>query len=99
MSDERQSEEAPLQTPFFRATESVRYQRQEEIRRYETSVERSLVAFWGPIEPRVITPFADAVNDVPIGAPFDLMLTSLGGDAETAIRMASMCHAEREDFR
>ena len=27
------------------------------------------------------------------------MLTSIGGDGETALRMASMCHGEREDFR
>ncbi len=31
--------------------------------------------------------------------PLDLMLTSLGGDGETAIRMAAMCHADRGDFR
>lgn len=60
---------------------------------------RFLVIFWGPIEPHVITPFADAVHDVPTGSPLDLMLTSLGGDGETAIRMAAMCRSERDDFR
>lgn len=57
------------------------------------------MVFWGPIHSAVVTPFADAVNDVPPDHPLDLMLTSLGGDAEAAIRMAAMCHAGRDDFR
>ena len=99
MSAEGQPREALPQSAFFRATESARYQRQEEIRAYEKTTGRSLVIFWGPIHPPVITPFADAVNDVPMCSPLDLMLTSLGGDGETAIRIASMCHADRDDFR
>ena len=27
------------------------------------------------------------------------MLTSLGGDGETSLRLANMCHGERDDFR
>jgi hypothetical protein len=47
----------------------------------------------------VVTPFADAIFDAGSEAPLDLMLNSLGGDAETALRMAAMCHADRDDFR
>lgn len=99
MSDEVHEFEAPTQSPFFRATEAARYERQALIRQYEADTQRTLIVFWGPIEPPVITPFADAVGDIRQKDPLDLMLTSLGGDGETAIRMASMCHAEREDFR
>lgn len=99
MSAEEETQQTPPQSPFFRATESVRYQRQEQIRHYEVDSGRSLVVFWDPIRSSVITPFADAVNDVPAESPLDLMLTSFGGDGEAAIRMASMCHAQREDFR
>lgn len=99
MSDEEHVSEAPTQSPFFRATEAARYERQDLIRQYEAHTERTLIVFWGPIEPPVITPFADAIGDTPPENPLDLMLTSLGGDGETAIRMASMCHAERTDFR
>ena len=99
MPAEGQLREAPPQSAFFRATESARYQRQEGIRAYEETTGRSLVIFWGPIFPPVVTPFADAVNDVPVCSPLDLMVTSLGGHGETAIRMASMCHAGRDDFR
>lgn len=99
MSDEVSPDGTPVQSAFFRATEAARYARQAEIRAYENSTERALVVFWGPIFSNVVTPFADAVGDVPPGQPLDLMLTSLGGDAEAAIRMATMCHAGRDDFR
>ena len=99
MSDEAPQDETPSQSAFFRATEASRYSRQDEIRNYESSTDRFLVVFWGPIHSAVVTPFADAVNDVPPDHPLDLMLTSLGGDAEAAIRMAAMCHAGRDDFR
>lgn len=99
MSDEAQPDGTPSQSAFFRATEASRYARQAEIRAYEDSTERALVVFWGPILSAVVTPFADAINDVQPGQPLDLMLTSFGGDAEAAIRIATMCHAERDDFR
>lgn len=99
MSGDEQTNETPPQSPFFRATETDRYARQEEIKHYESEAQRSLIVFWGPIESPVITPFEDAVRDVDEDTPLDLMLTSLGGDGETAIRMASMCHAARQDFR
>lgn len=89
----------PLQSPFFRAIHTPRYQRQDSIKAYEQATGRSLMVFWGPITPDIITPFADAVGDVSAGNPFDLMLSSLGGDGETALRMAAMCHADRNDFR
>ena len=99
MSSDAQTSTTPPQSPFFRALNAPRYERQGEIRRYEETSSRSLVIVHGPITPTVITPFADAVNDVDRGTPLDLMLTSVGGDGETSLRMASMCHGEREDFR
>ena len=99
MSDEAQPDGTPSQSAFFRATEAARYARQSEIRAYEDSTGCALVVFWGPILSAVVTPFADAINDVRPGQPLDLMSTSFGGDAEAAIRMATMCHAERDDFR
>lgn len=99
MSSEELSTGPPPQSPFFRALQRDRYERQEHIRRYEDSTGRSLVVFCGPITPEVIAPFADAINDVDKDAPLDLMLTSFGGDGETALRMASMCHTDRKEFR
>lgn len=99
MSDDAPADAPQVQSAFFRATEASRYARQAEIRSYEAATSRALVVFYGPIRAAVITPFADAVDDVPPGQPLDLMLTSLGGDGEAAIRMAAMCHADRDDFR
>ena len=99
MSSEAQTPTPPAQSAFFRALNAPRYERQSEIRQYEETSGRALIVVHGPIAPTIITPFADAVNDVSRGAPLDLMLTSIGGDGETALRMASMCHGEREDFR
>ena len=99
MSSEAQTSTPPPQSPFFRALNAPRYERQSEIRQYEETSGRALIVVHGPIAPTIITPFSDAVNDVSRGAPLDLMLTSIGGDGETALRMGSMCHGEREDFR
>lgn len=99
MSSDENAPVPPLQSPFFRALNAPRYERQSEIRQYEEAAGRSLIVVHGPIAPTVITPFADAINDIRRGDPLDLMLTSLGGDGETALRMATMCHGGREDFR
>lgn len=99
MSSDEQAPAKPPQSAFFRALNAPRYERQAEIRRYEELSDRSLVVVHGPIAPTIIAPFADAIDDVSRDAALDLMLTSIGGDGETAFRMASMCHAGREDFR
>ena len=91
---------SPSQTPLFRAQNEQRYIRQEAIRDYEQDTGRSLVVFWGPILNLAISGgFADAIRDTPKGAPLDVMITSPGGDGETALTMANICRAEREDFR
>ena len=99
MSDDESSSSTQLQSPFFRASQADRYERQAQIRAYEEMTNRSLIVFHGEITDAVITPFADAVGDVHHDASLDLMLTSPGGDGETAKRMATMCHADRDDFR
>lgn len=99
MSSEASPSSTPRQSPLFRALQASRYERQQGIRDYEEATGRSLVVFWGPITPEIITPFADAINDAGQDSPLDLMLTSFGGDGETALRMATICHMERNDFR
>lgn len=89
----------PLQTPLFRAAQAPRYQRQEDIRSYEEFTGRSLVVFRGLITELFIPYFQDAITDVARDHPLDLMVTSLGGDPETALRMAKICRDGRDDFR
>ena len=86
-------------TPIFRAENEPRYIRQEAIRSYERDLERSLVVFWGPIIPLAVPEFTDAIRAATPGAPLDLMVTTFGGDGETAFRMAAICRSERDEFR
>lgn len=99
MSSDAEASPSPLQSPFFRALHSARYERQAKIRDYEQVTGRSLIVIHGPIERTIVTPLADALDDIVQDVPLDVMLTSTGGDGETAFRMAMMCHAQRDDFR
>lgn len=86
-------------SPFYHAIHADRYQRQDLIRSYEVKQNRCLIVFVGPLDTPVIAPFNDVLADVEDGAPLDLLLHSPGGDGETAVRVAKMCHAKRDDFR
>ncbi|MGH8872880.1 MAG: SDH family Clp fold serine proteinase [Acidimicrobiia bacterium] len=90
---------APEQTPYFYALQGDRYSRQELIREYEELTDRSLVVLIGQLDNEVIPPFVDAIGDIDRAGPLDLMLASPGGDAESALRIAKLCHAGRTDFR
>lgn len=98
MSDD-ESPATAVHTPFFRATQAHRYERQEALRDIEAATGRAIIVFFGPMDHAVVAPFQDAIGDIPRDNPLDLMLTSPGGDAETALRLAMMCHAGRPDFR
>lgn len=98
VSSDRPAIAAP-QSPYFRALQAPRYERQAIIRDYEETFERALIVVNGPIHPHMVAPFADAVGDLAPDENLDLMLTSLGGDGEIAYRLAAMCHGGRPDFR
>lgn len=87
------------QSPYFRALQSHRYERQAIIQDYEATFERALIVVNGPIHPAAIAPFEDAIGDLGSDEALDLMLTSIGGDGEIACRLASRCQAGRADFR
>ena len=89
----------PDQSPLFHAAQSSRYERRDDIQLYEQVTGHSLVVFWGPIFPYSIPYFFDAITDTDIEKPLDLMLTTHGGDPETALRMAIICRKRGHDFR
>ena len=79
MSSDGSERTSRSQSPFFHATQAGRYERQERILLYEQVTERSLVVFHGRIEHRVITPFADAIGDVPREGRQALVVVAGGG--------------------
>ncbi len=89
----------PPPSPLYHALNADRYARQQQIRDYEDSTGRRLMVFMGGIFSHVIAPFADAVHDLGHNEPLDLIVASLGGDGETAFRLATMCREGRDDFR
>ena len=91
--------ELPSQSPLFYASNEPRYTRQEDIRAYEGTVGRSLVVFWGQILPETRPWFFEAIEDINLHDPFDLMLVSPGGSGEVALSMARGCQSKRADFR
>lgn len=99
MEDKNAAYEPPDQSPFFRALQADRYERQRLIRQYEQRYSRRLLVYAGYISPQIIPPLADGIGDISRSVPLDLMLSSLGGDGETALRMARMCHEGRDEFR
>lgn len=88
MNHEAQGEGSPHPpTPYFQALESSRYERQTLIREYEKDFGVTLVVYRDHIFPRAVTPFQDALYDADPEKDLHLMLASLGGDGETAVRL------------
>ena len=89
----------PKQSPYFHALSSARYDRQDLIRSYEDHTERRLIVYIGVITNSDIAPFVDLLDDIEPSDQLDLLLASPGGDGETALRLAKLCHKDRTDFR
>lgn len=80
-------------TPYFQALEAARYERQSMIREYERDFDATLIVYHDLIFPRVITPFQDAIYDADPAKNLHILLASLGGDGETAVRLVRAAQA------
>lgn len=87
------SRESSPPTPYFQALEAARYERQSMIREYEGEFDATLIVYHDLIFPRVITPFQDALYDADPEKDLHLLLASLGGDGETAVRLVRAAQA------
>ena len=67
-------------TPLYEAENAPRYDRQQLIRRYQ-------VVLKGPLFPDSVTPFEETLFDADPGEDLHVMLSTPGGDGETAIRL------------
>ena len=97
--------EIPEQTPLFRAIQSERYARQEEIRNIEKITKRRLIVYItnirhpaGGINRDDIPPFADILHDIE-NVDVDLMIHSAGGDIDVAEKIVYMCRKKAKGLR
>lgn len=88
----------PPQSPFFRALNADRYERQSMIAAYEQKQECRLAVMIGPIFDDNITLFEDLIYDADPNEDLHLMLSSPGGDGEAAVRLARSIQARCREF-
>jgi hypothetical protein len=74
-------------TPLFLAQHSERYARQQLIGAYEVATGANLIVMLDQIFPPNMTYLEELIYDCDSSKPLHLLLSSPGGDGETAIRM------------
>ena len=86
------------QSPVFRSLHADRYERQSIIAAYEQRYQCRLAVMVGPIIDGSITLFEDLLYDADPTEDLHLMLASLGGDGEAAVRLARSIQAHCREF-
>ena len=83
-----------VRTPFFRANNASRYERQSQIRVIERETGAALVCYVGGPRSSLsrddTLPLVDLFHTIPTGTNIDLLLHTSGGDIDAAEKMASM---------
>lgn len=80
-------------TPLFEAQNSARYTRQVLVRRYQELTGANLIAFSDNIYADGIVMLEDLLFDCHADRPLHVLISSPGGDGETAIRMVRLMHS------
>lgn len=87
----------PPQSPYFRAANSGRYERQSLIAAYEDTIGCRLAVMVDAIFDYSVTVFEDLIYDANPEEDLHLIISSPGGDGEAAVRLVrSMQHRCRE---
>jgi hypothetical protein len=82
----------PSQTPLFHAQHADRYRRQGNLRQFEAEYGCRLIVVGGPIYDFCVPMFEDALTKVGKDDRLCVMISSPGGDGETALRMVRSAH-------
>lgn len=85
-------------SPLFEAHQAPRYERQRLIREYQEAYSCRLVVMKDHIFPYNITPFEDTLFDANPNEDLHLMLETLGGDDETALRLIRQAQWRAADY-
>lgn len=80
----------PKQTPFFRAVNRARYQRQELVGSIQKHTGRKLICYVAESAALTrddVVPLMDLLHGIPVGSSIDLLLHTPGGDIDAADKM------------
>ncbi len=83
----------PPQSPVFHAQNASRYDRQTLVRDYQSRFECRLVVMFDEIFPYSIALFEELIFDANPEEDLHVMLSSPGGDGETAVRLVRSAQA------
>jgi len=86
----------PIQSPLYHAEHAARYDRQQLIEAYQSEFECRLVVVIDAIFPYSINYFEELIYDADPQQDLHILLSSPGGDGETAVRLVrsaqNRCH-------
>lgn len=84
----------PSKTPFYQATNAVRYQRQAIIHSIQEAGSPKLICYiagdQAPIDRDDVVGFVDLLHNIPANTDLDLMLHTGGGDIDTAEKLITI---------
>jgi hypothetical protein len=83
----------PARTPLWEAQHAQRYDRQEKIREYEKFYDCRLVVIVDAIFPASLTLFEELLFDIPPNQELHILVSSPGGDGESAVRILRSAHS------
>ncbi len=81
------TEPTPGRSPLYEAHHAPRYQRQSLIRSYQETYSCRLVVMMDYLFPHSVTLFEETLHDANADENLHVMLHTLGGDGETALRL------------
>ena len=87
-----------MRSPLFEAQNAPRYERQELIRKYQSEYDCRLVVMADVIFADSITLFEETLFDATQSQDLHVILHTLGGDGETAIRLIRQAQARCKEL-
>ena len=88
----------PDRSPLYEAQHALRYERQQLIRDYQARYQCRLVILIDVLFPDSITLFEETLHDADPSEDMHVMLSTPGGDGETAIRLIRQAQSRCKDL-
>ena len=85
-------------SPLFEAQHALRYERQQIIRDYQSAYDCRLVVMSDVIFPRSISLLEEALFDASPEEDLHILLRTLGGDGETALRLVRQAQSRCKEL-